>query len=80
MNQQFMFPYLGRGLNRGPKYSAVKERSAGSILVFLLFSEFGMKAASREAALFHEVPYICDVPYVEALGVHQERCALAVYR
>ena len=35
--------------------------------MFLFFSESGMKAASREAALFH------DVPYVEALGVHQER-------
>ena len=33
-----------------------------------------MKAASREAALFH------DMPYVEASGVHQERRALAVYR
>ena len=26
MNQQFVFPYLGRVLDRGPEYSAVKER------------------------------------------------------
>ena len=71
MNQQFVFPHLGGGLDRGPECSAVR-RSAGSILVFLFFSESGMKAANQEAALFH------DVPYVYASGVHQERRALAV--
>ena len=36
MNQQFVFPYLGRGLDRGPKYSAVKERWVHTCVLILL--------------------------------------------
>ena len=36
MNQQFVFPYLGRVLDRGPEYRAVKERWVHTCVLILL--------------------------------------------